>query len=703
MPASLPASSVRVPPYSRETAERQMADLAAARARATFDPEKMTEVIYDPETRRKRAQALEIVQNEEMLVKLIDDWPFLGDFERRQRTWPAMKRLAEIQLGRGLSPDDMLYVLNLLGVLTPLFNHQQSFQAANLTSHASDEQLAHWGPLGESFRFWGSFAQTELGHGSAVSDIETTATYDPAAQEFVLDTPTLSSTKWWIGALGTYATHSLVMAQLIVGGQRKGIAPFLFQVRNMDTHEPLPGIYVGEIGPKLGPVENGWLRLDKVRVPLSSLLSRNLRVLPDGTFLRPKDSKLLLGGMLVRRTEITASSARALAKACTVGVRYCEVRRQNKGVGEEAKKGGEAAVMGYPMVKMRILPALAAAYSFAFVGKYLVGLLNGYRTRMMAGDEGAAGMLNDFHPTLSGLKAYCTTTAADGIEDIRRCLGGHGYSHASGLGLLYAQWSVFTTAEGEAVLMTQQTARYLARLAGELKKGGGEGKVKGNVGTAYLATLWEEEAPCAARNPAEFANPAMQVALFAHRARRQVRELVAALDASHGELGLCAAQAFAASTAHTQHLIVAVMWNKVDELRREGTDGKVVEVLGKLAALNGAFLLAKHFGEWLEDGHLDGAQIKVVRQLVHDINDAVRPEAAALVDAWQFSDLELQSQLGRADGNAYEGMFLWALRDPVNKGMGGKAVFDGYGEFLRPLITGEVAAEARRARDGPKL
>jgi acyl-CoA oxidase len=268
-----------------------------------------------------------------------------------------MKRLAEIQLSLNLAPDDLIYVFNIMGCMLPIFNHQQSFFAANLTSHASEEQMKHWGPLGTSFRFWGSFAQTELGHGSNVSALETTAAYDPTTQEFILNTPTLSSTKWWIGALGTYATHALVMAQLITRGESHGIAPFLVQVRSLETHEPMRGIEVGDIGPKMSPIENGWLRMHHVRVPRENLLSRNLSVTPSGDFIKPKDNKLLMSGMLVRRTEITASSARVLAKAATVGVRYGEVRRQNWGTGGK-KSGQEAAILEYPMVRMRILPGL---------------------------------------------------------------------------------------------------------------------------------------------------------------------------------------------------------------------------------------------------------------------------------------------------------------------------------------------------------
>jgi len=40
---------------------------------------------------------------------------------------------------------------------------------------------------------------TELGHGSNVQGLETTAHYDPKTQEFIINTPTDSAQKYWIG------------------------------------------------------------------------------------------------------------------------------------------------------------------------------------------------------------------------------------------------------------------------------------------------------------------------------------------------------------------------------------------------------------------------------------------------------------------------------------------------------------------------
>lgn len=98
----------------------------------------------------------------------------------------------------------------------------------------------------------GCYAQTELGHGSNVQGLETTATWIPEEKGFRLHSPTLTSCKWWIGSLGRTANHAIVMAQLIVNGEKLGPHPFIVQIRDMQTHEPLENVHVGDVGPKFG-------------------------------------------------------------------------------------------------------------------------------------------------------------------------------------------------------------------------------------------------------------------------------------------------------------------------------------------------------------------------------------------------------------------------------------------------------------------
>src|SRR5699024_4102795 len=52
----------------------------------------------------------------------------------------------------------------------------------------SAEQHERWLLDGQSGRVLGSFALTEIGRGSVVASVATTATYDPKNEEFVIDT-----------------------------------------------------------------------------------------------------------------------------------------------------------------------------------------------------------------------------------------------------------------------------------------------------------------------------------------------------------------------------------------------------------------------------------------------------------------------------------------------------------------------------------
>ncbi len=79
--------------------------------------------------------------------------------------------------------------------------------------------------------------QTELGHGTFVRGLETTATYDTESQEFILHTPTLTATKWWPGGMGKTSTHAVVMARLVIRGKDHGPHAFIVQLRSLEDHK----------------------------------------------------------------------------------------------------------------------------------------------------------------------------------------------------------------------------------------------------------------------------------------------------------------------------------------------------------------------------------------------------------------------------------------------------------------------------------
>lgn len=57
-------------------------------------------------------------------------------------------------------------------------------------------------------------------------------------------------------------------------------------IRSRVDHKPLPGVEVGDIGPKMGyaAVDNGYLAFDQYRVPRMALMAKFCEVSREGVF-----------------------------------------------------------------------------------------------------------------------------------------------------------------------------------------------------------------------------------------------------------------------------------------------------------------------------------------------------------------------------------------------------------------------------------
>jgi hypothetical protein len=111
----------------------------------------------------------------------------------------------------------------------------------------------HWDVLRrmDTLDLPGCFAMTELGHGSNVAGIETIATYDAAAGEFIIHTPNNEASKFWIGGSAETAKVCAVFAQLTVGGKWEGPHVFVVRLRD-DAGRVMPGVRIADNGPKQG-------------------------------------------------------------------------------------------------------------------------------------------------------------------------------------------------------------------------------------------------------------------------------------------------------------------------------------------------------------------------------------------------------------------------------------------------------------------
>jgi acyl-CoA oxidase len=311
-----------------------MSDLKAARERVSFDVEKLTYVLDGGvEWTSQRRTFLRILEQEDLFANRDDIFD-----DRKARYIKAIARsrkLKEIQLSLGIIDDKRAWaqLKECAAFDDPTTLHELMF-VPNIQALFTSEQQKEWIPRCNDWRIIGCYAQTEVGHGSNVRGIETTASYLQESDEFLLDSPTLSSTKFWPGSLGKTANTAMLIARLVTpDGVDRGPHNFIVPIRDSINHMPLPGVFIGDIGPKIGfnNMDNGFLRLSKVKIPRRNMAARFSSVSSSGKYVLTSDktTKKIAGLTMTQvRAHIVQMAGRALASACCIAIRYSCVRRQ---------------------------------------------------------------------------------------------------------------------------------------------------------------------------------------------------------------------------------------------------------------------------------------------------------------------------------------------------------------------------------------
>uniref|UniRef100_A0A1A8HIR9 Acyl-coenzyme A oxidase n=1 Tax=Nothobranchius korthausae TaxID=1143690 RepID=A0A1A8HIR9_9TELE len=560
---------------------------------------------------------------------------------------------------------------------SPLDLHLVMF-LPTLLNQATPEQMERFFMLTWNLDIIGTYAQTEMGHGTHLRGLETTATFDPATQEFVLNSPTVSSIKWWPGGLGKSSNHAIVIAQLYTLGNCHGLHAFIVPIRDMNTHQPLPGIVVGDIGPKFGfsEVDNGFLKLENVRIPRENMLMKYAKVEADGSYVKPPSSKLTYGTMVFVRSIIVGESARALAKSTTIAIRYSAVRHQS-----EIRPGEpEPQILDYQTQQYKLFPLLATAYAFSFVGQYMSKIYH-----RISGDinDGDFSELPELHALSAGLKAFTTWVANSGIEVCRMSCGGHGYSRSSALPDIYVAFTPTCTYEGENTVMMLQTARYLVKSYRQAKEGQQLGGIVSYLNESQNRRLQPQAV--AAQLPVVDVNDlsslvevykqraAILVEMAANSIYQEQQRGKSQEDAWNGS----AIELVRASDAHCHYVVVKVFSEKLGEVG----DTAIHSVLSTLALLYAMHGITENSGDFLLAGLLSAPQVLQISVRIKELLSQLRPNAVALVDAFDIHDKKLNSVLGRFDGNVYENMFEWARRSPLNA----TEVHESFHKYLKPL------------------
>ncbi|HET6708361.1 acyl-CoA dehydrogenase [Amycolatopsis sp.] len=300
----------------------------------------------------------------------------------------------------------------------------------------------------------GCFAMTEHGHGSDVQHLRTTATFTDGG--FVINTPDAMARKEYIGNAARDGRMAAVFAQLVTGGEARGVHAFLVPIRD-DDGKPMPGVSIEDCGPKAGlnGVDNGRLGFDNVRVPREALLNRFGDVAEDGTYSSPIESDsrrffTMLGTLIRGRVSVGGSAGSATQRALALAVRYGEHRRQFT-----KPDGDEVVILDYLGHQRKLLPALAKTYALHFAQEELVSKLHDIDPAAPEEEQ------RELESRAAGLKALNTWHATATIQAAREACGGAGYLAENILPGLKADTDVFTTFEGDNTVLLQLVAKGL--------------------------------------------------------------------------------------------------------------------------------------------------------------------------------------------------------------------------------------------------
>ncbi|MDT0182700.1 acyl-CoA dehydrogenase [Microbacterium sp. ARD31] len=496
----------------------------------------------------------------------------------------------------------------------------------------------------------GAFAMTETGHGSDVAAIATTATYDPATEEFVIHTPFRGAWKDYLGNAALHGKAATVFAQLITGGVNYGVHCFFVPLRD-DDGAFLPGIGGEDDGPKggLNGIDNGRLHFDHVRVPRENLLNRYGDVAPDGTYSSEIPSPgrrffTMLGALVQGRVSLDGAATTGTALALHIALTYANQRRQfDSGAGSD-----EVVLLDYGKHQRRLLPLLAQNYAQFFSHDELLRKFDG----VFSGRTDTSEEREDLETLAAALKPLSTWNALDTIQECREACGGQGFLAENRMVGLHQDLDVYATFEGDNNVLLQLVGKRLLSDYATQFKGADAAKlaryaVEHTAGKVFhgagLRQLGQAVADfgSTARSVELGLRAEQQHELLAGRVEQMVADVATALRPASK---LDPAEAAALFNAHQVELIEAarahgelLQWEAFSDGVKAIADDGTRQVLTWLRDLFGLHLVEKHLAWYMINGRLSAQRAASVTRYIDRLCARLRPHAQDLVDAYGFA------------------------------------------------------------------
>jgi acyl-CoA oxidase len=515
-----------------------------------------------------------------------------------------------------------------------------------------------WLPGIMSLEVPGAFAMTETGHGSDVAAIGTTATYDPATEEFVIHTPFRGATKEYLGNAALHGIAATVFAQLITDGVNHGVHCFYVPLRGEDG-EDLPGIGREDDGLKggLNGIDNGRLHVTDVRVPRENLLNRYGDVTVDGTYTSPISSPgrrffTMLGTLVQGRVSLDGAATIASAAALDIAITYGNQRRQFNA----ASDVDEEVLLDYQRHQRRLIPRLATTYAQVFAhDEFLVKF-----DAVFSGKADTDDDRQDLETIAAALKPLSTWHALDTLQEAREACGGAGFLAENRLVGLRQDLDIYVTFEGDNTVLLQLVAKRLLTDFSKQFANADAGAlaryvVAQTADRAYhgsgLRRLAQTIADfgSTARSVSELRDEEGQRELLTDRVETMIAEIAGRLRDARK---LPKADAAAAFNRNQNELIEAarahaelLQWEAFTRGLAKTTDPGTKQVLTWVRDLFGLGLIEQHLAGYLIHGRLSPQRAQAVTAYIDRLVERLRPHAQDLVDAFGFAPEHLRASI----------------------------------------------------------
>lgn len=508
----------------------------------------------------------------------------------------------------------------------------------------------------------GCFAMTETGHGSDVQNIATSATYDPATQEFVVHTPFRGAWKDYIGNAALHGKAAVVFAKLVTQGVDHGVHAFYVPLRD-DDGAFLPGVGGEDDGVKggLNGIDNGRLHFDHVRIPRTNLLNRYGDVAEDGTYSSPIGSPgrrffTMLGTLVQGRVSLDGAAVVAQKIGLQIALTYAMQRRQFPTAG-----GVEGVLLDYGRHQRRLIPRLATVFAQSFAHEQLLRTFDD----VFSGRADTPERREDLETQAAAFKSLSTWSALDTLQECREACGGAGFLAENRLTSLRADLDVYVTFEGDNTVLLQlvgkrlltdfrkraprdavSTAKFVAAQVGV--------KLADASGIRRLGQTVADRGSLAA-SVTDLHDPATQRALLAGRVDTMVTEIGLRLNTAGRDrarqavlLNRSQHELIEAARAHAE----LMQWDAFTEALDAVPEGDTRRVLVWLRDLFALGLLEQHLDWHLVHGRLSAQRARAVSASIDRLVARLRPVVPQLIETFGYEPGHVRAPIALGEEQA---------------------------------------------------